>query len=93
MLPNEGHQWQNLPGCDHWVLAGSPKPKTVGFCNLVGVAIALVSKNCPNIYSVPKGKIIMKLRTFSLKMVATCRLNSANFSKPALKNNIRNLTF
>ena len=29
---------------DHWVLPGPPRPKTDGFCDLVGVAIAPVSK-------------------------------------------------
>ena len=43
-MPNEGRQWPNLLGCDHWVLAGTPRPKTVGFCDLVAVAIAPVSK-------------------------------------------------
>ena len=33
-----------LARCDHWVLAGTPTPKIVGFCYLVGVAIAPVSK-------------------------------------------------
>ena len=34
-------------GCDYWVLtetSGTPRPKTVGFCNLVEVVIAPVSK-------------------------------------------------
>ena len=31
-------------GCDHWVLAGTPRSKTVGFRNLVGGVIAPVSK-------------------------------------------------
>ena len=44
MSPNKEHQWRNLLGCDHWVLAGTPRPKTVGFRNLVRVAIAPVSK-------------------------------------------------
>ena len=43
-MPNEGRQWQNLLGCDHWVLAGTPRPKTVGFGNLVRVAIAPIKK-------------------------------------------------
>ena len=34
----------NLLGCDHWVLAGTPRPKIVGFYHLAGVAIAPVSK-------------------------------------------------
>ena len=42
--PYEGCQWRNLLGCDHWVLAGTPRPKIVGFCDLVGVAIAPLSK-------------------------------------------------
>ena len=44
---NEGRQWKKLLGCDYWVQAetsGTPRPKTVGFCNLVRVAIAPVSK-------------------------------------------------
>ena len=44
MSPNEGCQWQNLLGCDHWVLAGTPRSKMVVFRDLVGVAIATVSK-------------------------------------------------
>ena len=42
---NEGRQWQKQLGCDYWVLAersGTPRPKTVGFCNLVRVVIAPV---------------------------------------------------
>ena len=31
LLANEGCQWQNLLGCDHWVLIGSPEPKMVVF--------------------------------------------------------------
>ena len=45
MSPNEACQLgQNLLGRGHWVLAGTPRPKIVGFCDLVGVAIAPVSK-------------------------------------------------
>ena len=36
--------WRNLLLCDHWVLAWAHWPKMVGFHNLVGVAIASVSK-------------------------------------------------
>ena len=44
LSPNKGRQWQNLLGCDNWVLARTPRPIMVGFCDLVGVAIAPVSK-------------------------------------------------
>ena len=46
VLLNEGRQWWNLLvlGYDQWTLAGTPWPKTVGFSNLVGAAIAPVSK-------------------------------------------------
>ena len=37
-------KWQNLLGWDHWVQAGPPCPKAVEFRDLVGVAIAPVSK-------------------------------------------------
>ena len=35
-MANEGCQWQNLLGCDHWVLTGSPEPKMVVFCEFWG---------------------------------------------------------
>ena len=41
-MPNEGHQWQNLLGCDHWIQVGPHW--LVGFSDLVGVAIAPVKK-------------------------------------------------
>ena len=44
LLLNEGRQRWNLLECDHWVLAGSPWPKTVRFRDLVGVGIAPLSK-------------------------------------------------
>ena len=44
IVANEGRQWRNLLGCDHWVLAGTPWPKTVEFCELGGVVIAPVLK-------------------------------------------------
>ena len=44
LLPNEGRQWQNLLGCDNWVLSGSPEPAMVGFCDLIRVGIGPVSK-------------------------------------------------
>ena len=44
MSPNEGRQWQNLLGCDNWVLSGSPEPTMVGFRNLIRVGIGPVSK-------------------------------------------------
>ena len=43
-MPNKWRQWQNLQGVFYWVIAGTPRPKSVGFCDLVGVAIAPVSK-------------------------------------------------
>jgi hypothetical protein len=43
-LPNQGRQWQNLLGVDHWVMARTPRSKTIGFRDLVRVAIAPVSK-------------------------------------------------
>ena len=48
LLANEGCQWQNLLGCDNWVLPGSPKLKMVGFRDLVGVDIGPVSKKLDN---------------------------------------------
>ena len=42
--PNGGHQWQNPPRCDYWVLVGSPEPQKIGFWNLVAVAYGPVSK-------------------------------------------------
>ena len=44
LLPNEVCQWWNFLGCDHWLLAGTPTFKNFGFCDLLGVAIAPVSK-------------------------------------------------
>ena len=40
LLLKRGRQWQNLLGCDHWVLAGPLDPKQFGFCGLVRVIIA-----------------------------------------------------
>ena len=44
MSPNEGHQWQNLLGCENWVLSKSPELTMVGFRDLVGVGFGSVSK-------------------------------------------------
>ena len=43
-------------GCDHLVLAGTPGPKRVEFRDLVGVAIAPVSKQLAVKYNV-NGKL------------------------------------
>ena len=40
----KGANGKSLLGRDHWVLARTPRPKMVGFCDLAGVAIAPVSK-------------------------------------------------
>ena len=52
MLPNEERQWRNLLGFDHWILAGTLGPKMVEFCDLMGVAIAPVSKKLAVKYNV-----------------------------------------
>ena len=45
LWPNEGRQCQNLLGFDYWVLARPSWPKLDGFCHLVGVGIAPLTKN------------------------------------------------
>ena len=42
---NGGHQWRNPLKCNYLVVIGSPEPKMVGFCDLVGSAYGPVSKN------------------------------------------------
>ena len=41
---NKGHQQQNMLGCDHWALAGSPEPQMVVFCDFIGVGIGPLPK-------------------------------------------------
>ena len=47
---SDGVDWQHIalrhaqPECEHWVIDGSPWPKTVGFCDLLGTPYAPVSK-------------------------------------------------
>ena len=72
MSPNKEHQWRNLLGCDHWVLAGTPRPKTVGFRNLVGVAIAPVSKKLAVKYKVSR-RARNEIEAISTKSIAKLR--------------------
>ena len=58
MLTNEGRQWWNLLGT--WVLAGTARHKTVGFRNLVRVAIAPVSKKL-TVKSLQSNMVIVNL--------------------------------
>ena len=35
-----GAKWHAQLGCEHWLLDGTPWPKTVGFCDLLGTSYA-----------------------------------------------------
>ena len=51
LSPNKECRWQNLLGCDHWALSGSPEPTMIGFCDLVGVGIGPVPKKLADKWS------------------------------------------
>ena len=46
-MPNGWRQHHAQLGFEHWVLDGSPSPKMVGFCDLLGTPYAPVSKIAP----------------------------------------------
>ena len=54
--PNEGRKCRNLLGFEYWQLARPPKPKTVVFRDLVGVAVGTLSK----IMAVKNKEIVFK---------------------------------